>query len=208
MDSQVKPWCSRDTNVPRSQYTRQNSNDYQSDVDVQGYTGFSLVSWQAKDVPSSLLDHLSESYNQCIPETSWIACVLLGRLSSSYQRGWSPPWGPGPVNVRLLAGVSEGLIYLHFLIRWSAADTLDSTAHMLVCSPTFSHKLSAGSLPTCCPSAKEDLHSFPPFSHRRGLNKLLTIIFLACASKNLYSSMAMILSCGLCHHISVIPVKP
>lgn len=42
MDSQVKPWCSRDTSVPRSQYTRQNSNDYQSDVDVQGYTGFSL----------------------------------------------------------------------------------------------------------------------------------------------------------------------
>lgn len=45
IDYWVKPWCSRDINVHSSQYTRQNSNDYQSGVDIAGHTGFSLVCW-------------------------------------------------------------------------------------------------------------------------------------------------------------------
>lgn len=192
MDSQVKPWCCRDTDVHSSQYTRQNGNDYQVDVDAEGHTGFSHVCWQTKDVSSSLFDHLSESYHQWILETSQIACVLLACFSSIYQGGYSPPWGPGPVSLRLLTGVSEGLIYLHFLIRWSAADTHHNTAHMLVLINLQSqalNQLTVHVLPIC----QGRPPFFPATLWHRGLNNLLTIIFLACPSKSLYSSMAMIL---------------
>ena len=39
---------------------------------------------------------------QCIPGTSWIACALLCCPSSRCQGGWSLPWGPGLLNMRLL----------------------------------------------------------------------------------------------------------
>lgn len=36
------------------------------------------------------------------PEISWTVSALLPGSSTRYQGGLSPPWGPGPVNMKLL----------------------------------------------------------------------------------------------------------
>lgn len=84
------------------------------------------------------------------------------------------------VNVRLLAGVSEDLIYLNFLVRQSAIATHYNIAHTLVCSLITTHPRALSWL-TARPKA--DLHPFPPLSHRKVSHKLILLTFLACPSK-------------------------
>lgn len=109
---------------------------------------------------------------------SRIACSLVGCPSGSYQGDLSEaPWGPGPLNVRLLAIVrgKPYLLTLHGQVVCSRDPYQSSSYGGVLANPV---KLSAAELLI---PRQSFIHSH--CSHIKALHELLLLHFLVCVSR-------------------------